>query len=150
MAVAMQGTCEMRQEAAAEPVAGAGPIEGSGRMLLGVFQTLDRAGIPYCVTHGYDDYPRRISSDVDCILSDDLSANQVAELLSQDLAGLIGAELVVQRGRYFVLADGQAGSPPAFLALDLDVDSEVGGLKFYSGREVLEGRRRRGHFWVPA
>ena len=51
--------------ALAEDVGQSGP----GRILLGVFETLDRAGIPYCVLHGYESYPQRIKSDVDCMIS---------------------------------------------------------------------------------
>jgi hypothetical protein len=40
----------------------------AGRMLMAVFEVLDQAGVRYCVLHGYEDFPRQIGSDVDCIV----------------------------------------------------------------------------------
>ena len=57
---------------------------GPGLILLGVFETLERAGIPYCVLHGYDDYPWRIKSDVDCMISADVRPLALTALLQKN------------------------------------------------------------------
>src|SRR5260221_352364 len=75
---------------------------GPSRILLGVFETLDREGIPYCVLHGYESYPEQIRSDVDCMISAAVRPRQLAALLHENRA-FIGAELVRARGDNFVL-----------------------------------------------
>src|SRR5205823_8317044 len=69
------------------------PSAGPSRILLGVFETLDRAGIPYCVLHGYEGYPERIKSDVDGMIAAHVRPDQLAALLHQNRSR-IGAEVV--------------------------------------------------------
>jgi hypothetical protein len=58
---------------------------------------------------------------------------------------------VVRRsGRYFVLAGRDRDGSHAFLTLDITVDSGVGGLTFHQGDDVLDSRRRREGYWIPA
>jgi thymidylate kinase len=114
-----------------------------------VLETLERAGIHYCVLHGYENYPQRIESDVDCIISGELRPRQLVALLHENRSR-IGAEVVRCRGYYIVLASKKADGSPCFLELDLSVDYELGNRQFYTGREVLESRRRYHQFWVPA
>jgi thymidylate kinase len=122
---------------------------GPGRILLGVFETFERAGIEYCVLHGYDSYPQRIKSDVDCMISADVLPGQLVALLHQHRRHL-GAEVIRARDYCLVLAGKNADGSPCFLALDLSVDHELGDRRFHSGREVLASRRRHKQFWVPA
>ncbi len=125
-----------------------------GRALLGAFETLERAGIRYCVLHGYEGYPQKIKSDVDCIISGGLGLRQLVALLRENRARIgaevIGAGTVRWRGYYIVLAGKNEDSSPYFLELDLSLDHELGDLPFYAGSEVLEGRRRHHQFWAPA
>jgi thymidylate kinase len=129
-----------------------GPSDGLGRILLGVFETLERAGIPYCVLHGYETYPQRIKSDVDCMISDELATGQLLALLHQN-GSRIGAEVVHYRnyqGYFIVLAGKNADGSPCFLQLDFRVDYELDDRHFVDGREVLQSRHRHKQFWVPA
>src|ERR1700682_2090269 len=80
---------------------------GPAQLLLGVFETLECAGIPYCVLHGYESYPERIKSDVDCIVSGELSPRQLITLLHENCIR-IGAEVVCWRDYYLVLAGKNA------------------------------------------
>jgi thymidylate kinase len=107
---------------------------------------LDRAGISYCVTHGYEGYPAQIRSDVDGVIAAEVSPGQLAELVHENRAS-IGAELVQAQGYRLVLA-GKFDGSPCFLTLDLDADYEVDGLPFYSGRELLAARHRHRQFWI--
>jgi thymidylate kinase len=120
-----------------------------GRILFGVFEMLDRAGIPYCVLHGYESYPERITSDVDCLISAIVRPDQLAVLFHENRAR-IGADLVYCRDYWFLFVGKNADCSPCFLALDFGVDCELGRLKFYSGAEVIESRYRHRQFWVPA
>jgi thymidylate kinase len=126
-----------------------GESGGPGRVLQSVFETLERAGIRYCVTHGYESYPERIRSDVDCIISADVRPGQLVALLQENRAP-IGAEVVRCRGHNLVLAGKNADGSPFFLHLDISVDYELGDHLFYAGSELLESRRRFNQFWVPA
>src|SRR5436189_1879561 len=107
-----QGTRSMQSIPAADP--GQAPTllaedaGDTGRILLGVFETLERAGLRYCVLHGYENYPQRIKSDVDCVVSDELSPPQLVALLRENRdrlgAEVIGAGAVRRQGYYVVLA----------------------------------------------
>ncbi len=123
----------------------AGPV----RILLGIFETLDRAEIPYCVLHGYETYPQRITSDADCMISAGVHPHRLAALFHAN-RGAIGAELVCCKGYYFVFVGRNSDHTPCFVVLDLSVDYELDGLKFYSGRKIVESRRRHDQFWIPA
>jgi len=122
---------------------------GPGRILSGVFETLNRAGISYCVLHGYENYPQRIKSDVDCVIDPEMTPGRIYALLHRNSAR-IGAEVVRCRGYHIVLAGKNADGSPCFLTLDLSVDCELNDLPFYAGTQVLESRRRHRQFWIPA
>jgi thymidylate kinase len=126
-----------------------GQHDGPGRILLGVFECFDHAGIPYCVLHGYENYPERITSDVDCLIAANITPDQVAALLYKRRQHL-GAEIVRTRGYYFNLAGKNSCGTACFLELDLSVNFELNGRQFYRGDELLAGRRRHQSFWVPA
>jgi thymidylate kinase len=139
-------------QGSAEPSDDLGQPEGPGRILLGVFETLERAGISYCVLHGYESYPQRIKSDVDCMISAKVLPGQLLALFHRNRVR-IGAEVVHYRnyrGHYVVLAGKNADASPCFLHLDLRVDYELDDRHFYAGDEVLQSRRRHDQFWVPA
>jgi len=126
-----------------------GQNSGPGRLLLGVFETLDRARIPYCVLHGYESYPQRIKSDVDCMISAEVHPGQLIALLHEN-STRIGAEVVRSRGYHLLLAGKNVDGSPCFLDLDLSVDYEVDDRPFYAGSEVIGSRRRHQQFWIPA
>ena len=132
------------------PIAGPN-LEGPspGVVLLNVFGMLEGAGVEYCVLHGYENYPDQVGSDVDCLISRNVSRRELLALLHENKAR-IGAEVVRCNGFYIVLAaTGQSGSP-CFLTLDFSHDCELEDLPFYDGAEVLRSRRRHGEFWIPA
>jgi thymidylate kinase len=122
---------------------------GPGLILLGVFETLERAGIPYCVLHGYDAYPWWIKSDVDCMISADVRPFALIALLQKNCAR-IGADVVRARGYELILSGRNVDGSPCFLKLDMSVDYEIDDRLFYAGSEVLESRNRHRQFSVPA
>ncbi len=137
---------ESMQRTVAQP---AEESDVAGRILLSVFELLDRCGIRYCVLHGYEAFPQRVKSDVDCVIDPRVTPGQIFALLHRNKASL-GAEVVRHRGYYFVLACRNSDGSHSFLTLDLAIDCQLDGLPFYSGYEVLDGRRRHHRFWVPA
>jgi thymidylate kinase len=120
-----------------------------GRILSKVFATLDRAGISYCVLHGYEDFPNDIKSDVDCLIDANVSARELLRLLHENRLE-IGANVVHCRGHYIVLASKGSDGSHCFLALDFAVDCDLQGVRYFDGSEILATRRRHGIFWIPA
>lgn len=146
--VAKEHREELRQ---GTPVPGPQPV-GPGLILSRVFEVLERAGVPYCVLHGYEGYPLRVPSDVDCLMPPEVIPRGLAALLHENRAH-IGAE-VVQRldGETCFLAlsgRGPDGSP-CFLPLDVSASYDLNNRTFYAGEEILKSRRRHKMFWVPA
>ncbi len=141
--------CKSGSDSAAS-VRGAGKeIPTQGQILLGVFGVLEEAGIRYCVLHGYQEYPRSIPSDVDCVVDSRTGPRELAALLHRHRAR-IGAEIVQCRGYHIVLAGNNPDGSPCFLTLDFSRDCELDDVRFCSGTEILKSRRRHDAFWVPA
>ena len=145
----MRPTPVPEREESLLPAGCVGQAGSSGQILLRVFETLDRAGVPYCVLHGYEDYPEKIPSDVDCMVSAEVRSEHLAALFHENRAG-IGAEIVRCTSNHIVLAGKNPDNSPCFIDLDSSVDYELQDRHFYSGKEVLAGRKRHGPFWVPA
>jgi thymidylate kinase len=118
---------------------------GIGPVLSGIFETLDGADVPYCVLHGYENYPR-MKSDVDCVISEECGLGPLLELLHRNSAR-IGAEVVRCWDDHVTLASKNANGSPCFVVLDL---SELKDRLFYAASEVLESRRRHNQLWIPA
>jgi hypothetical protein len=95
----------------------AAQLSGPGSILSGVFAALDRAGIEYCVLHGYEGYPDTVPSDVDCMISADVRPEQVAEVLHE-----AGAVVVRCLSGHVILAGENADGSPCFVDLDLCAD----------------------------
>ena len=118
-------------------------------ILLRVFYTLERAGIPYCVLHGYEDFSQGIiASDVDCLIGKGPTARELLALFHRN-RDFIGADIVRSLSFYFVFA-GRTNNGPFFLALDFARNYDVGDLPLYDGEDVLASRRRYSQFYAPA
>jgi thymidylate kinase len=149
----MQQVAEEEQGISSQELLGAAAQPGEcGRILTRVFDVLDRAGVEYCVLHGYEEYPRHIPSDVDCLVPPDVLPRGLVELLHEN-RDRIGAE-VVQRldGEtcYLVLAGAGPEGSPCFLPLDVSGHYDLKNRTFYDGAEILATRRCHQSFWVPA
>ncbi|MFL5330792.1 MAG: MATE family efflux transporter [Gemmataceae bacterium] len=118
-------------------------------ILAAVFATLDKADIPYCLTHGYEEISERITSDVDCVVPADVSPSELATLF-QEHGESIGAQVVRCLSGHIVLAGKNAGGSPNFLDLDVAGGYDLNGRRFYEADELLDGRRRYGQCWIPA
>ena len=128
--------------------------DARGRLLQSLAALLDANSIPYCILHGYEEYPARVASDVDCVLPAGFLPRPLAMLLQANRERLAAA--VVQwiqhesTAHYFVLATDGLGAPWEFLAVDVSSDYRRDGRVFYQSEEILASRRMERGFWVPS
>jgi len=140
--------------ASGHQLCGSGTENPRGKLLRSVFELLDSNCVPYCILHGYQEYPANVVSDVDCIVPAEFLPRPLATLLRAN-EDLLGATLVQwmqheATANYFVLATIDLGAPREFLAVDVSSDFRTDGRVFYGGEEILASRRRDRGFWVPA
>jgi len=125
-----------------------------GRLLQSVVEVFGANGIPYCILHGYKEYPARVVSDVDCIVPAEFLPCQLARLLraNRDRLGAAVVQWIQHEStaHYFVLAADGLGAPWEFLLVDVSSDYRRNGRVFYQGEEILASRRRDRGFWVPS
>ncbi|MDZ4848790.1 MAG: hypothetical protein SGI77_05820 [Pirellulaceae bacterium] len=128
-----------------------------GEMLLPVLNALDLDGIPYCVLHGYRDYPAQVTSDVDCIMPETALENTIGTSnLRTTLTERIGRDMAVVQwlrggAHGIVLRKQFADGTSEFLQLDVSDGCHLNKrILFYSGDEILQSRRRYQLIWVPA
>ena len=50
-------------------------------LLAGIFRALNSSGAPWCIVHGYERFAQEVPTDVDCLISRDLSPQKLAKLL---------------------------------------------------------------------
>ncbi len=121
-----------------------------GEFLLKIFETLDREEIPFCVLHGYEEYPERIPSDVDCIMPGCVLPDALHAALTEQLGSDIEIVQWVRGGAHGIVLRLR-GDELEFLQLDISDGCHLNKrLQFYSGAEILRDRRRANGFWVPA
>jgi len=120
-----------------------------GEILEKVFDAFNREGIRYCVMHGYDDYPHRVGSDVDCIVEKGTSPELLHSVLQRNTSR-IGAVVVRMQGYHFVLAGKNEEGFPIFLTLDIATANNIDGMQFHVGDEVFASRQKHRQFWIPA
>ncbi len=128
--------------------------DARGRLLLSVVELLEAKGIPYCILHGYREYPSRVPSDVDCIMPPKVLPRGLAALLaaSRDRLGAAVVQWIQHEStaHYFVLATDGSGPQWQFLSVDVSSDYRRNGRVFYRGEEILASRRLDRGFSVPS
>ena len=125
--------------------------EWDAPVLSRLFEVLDGAAVPYCVLHGYSQYPFAVRSDVDCAMPLDMLPRRLASLLEarQDQLGARVVQWTRGATEYLLLGRQDEEGLPRFLALDACADYELQGREFYRAHELLDGRIRRDTFWAP-
>jgi thymidylate kinase len=137
-----------------QPSRGPGVESAQGRLLQAILELFDANGVPYCILHGYKDYPARVASDVDCVIPAEFLPRQLATLLraNRDRLGAVVVQWIRYKstGHCFVLAtDGIAGGWE-FLTVDVTSDYRGYGRVFYRGQEILASRSLERGFWIPS
>src|SRR5687768_8418050 len=117
----------------------------SGDLLVRILELLDRAEIPYCLTHGYESYPAHIIGDVDCVMPSHVLPAQLANLLSsrRDGHGATVIQWLQDSAQLVMLHDERAN---AYLQLHVSGDYRLAHRTLYHASEILETRRRHGLF----
>jgi O-antigen/teichoic acid export membrane protein/thymidylate kinase len=117
-----------------------------------VLDVLDENGIGYCVLHGYEQFARHVSSDVDCLVSADALPRRLAQVLraSEERLGAKVVQWFQDAAHFIVLAGRNAAGQRCFLQLHASADYELAHRTLYCGEEVLEGGGRNGVCCVPA
>jgi thymidylate kinase len=122
-------------------------------MLFRVFDVLERAAFPWCVLHGYENWPAEIGNDVDLLMSPRVLPGQLARLL-HDNREHIGADAVLwlNDGAQFIVLSSPAapGQAPCILQLHVSPDYSLAGRTFYKADEILAARVHKDGYWVPA
>jgi thymidylate kinase len=147
------------------PMAAAGAREGSMISLLArspsdqehplrsILQSLERAGVQYCLLGRHDDAPPDGRSDVDLVVPAELLPDRLGEILHTVAARHGGSivQLVDHDSAWsFVLAGRASGSARYFVRLDAWPAPDVRGLRFHRGVELLANRRRHRGVYLPA
>lgn len=141
-------TMEAKEADAAQQPHVSAPAQSRSGAVSALFEALDRAGMRYCVSHGYETYPGHIPSDVDCIIDPAIRERDLIALVRRSAAEH-GFKLVRRTGYHFVLAGRDERGRQALLTFDFSTECEFANLPFYSAAEFLWRRQRNGTFWVP-
>src|SRR5207249_9938444 len=56
-------------------------LDARGELLMRVLGLLERDGMPYCILHGYQTLPQRVSDDIDMLLPREAMPRRFAQLL---------------------------------------------------------------------
>lgn len=127
-----------------------GQDEERRRTLWALFEVLDGAGVPYCLLRGYQGHLAGAGSDVDFVVEASWLPARLAALLDAHRER-IGARVVQwNEANYVVLVADGTDAAPCLLHLDFATDLRRAGRLFFTGVEVLAGRRRYERWWAPA
>jgi thymidylate kinase len=133
------------------PIPAAAPSP-QGRILLRVLAALEREQIPWCLLHGYEQFPEVVKSDVDMLIPASFVPKRLAEVLHAH-QGEIGAKVVQwfdDGAQFIVLAARAEDGSPILLQLHVASRYEMVEKVFFTADEILKTRRRHKEFWVPA
>ena len=136
--------------ATADPMAAA-----RSAVLSAALAGLDRANVPYCVTHNHTDLPGTVGTDVDAVTTATALAGPAPAALTDPAAGTRLVQWFADRACWAVVAGpgpaaGDEAGFPALVQLHLSPAFEPDGVPCYSADEVLAGRGNRGGVWATA
>ena len=118
--------------------------------LSAAFAALDRAGVPYCVTHNHSDLPATVGTDVDAVTTPAALAGPVPRALLNDAAGTTLVQWMADRACWAVVAGPGPGGVPALVQLHFSPAFEPDGVPCYSADEVIAAAYKGGGFWATS
>lgn len=139
------------EEILAMPVSEA-PISARGQILWRVLSVLEWAGIPCCISHGFERFPQLVEGDVDCLIPKQFMPGRVAQVLKAH-RNEIGAHVVqwfADQAHFIVLAGRGDDGRPVLLQLHVSTRYEVADRIIFQADQFLDGKRKYNGFWVPA
>src|SRR4029077_11822955 len=107
---------------------------------LACLESLERAGVPYCLLRRPDGTPRAAGSDIDFVVPPSVLPAQVGTILrgAAEQAGCALVQAVDHDSAWsFVVSPPAPRHAGEFLHLDAWPAPDVAGLRFYSGDELL-------------
>jgi thymidylate kinase len=114
-----------------------------------LFSALEREGIRYCVLHGWEELPEKVSSDLDLVVHpEDFPKLQVvfSELASADYKCIQCRHYAARSYRFdFAWFDGKHLH---VVGVDCISEYRYAGLILRSGEDLLTGRRQHNGFWI--
>ena len=123
------------------------PTTGDFVRLL--FAALERAGVRYCVLHGWEELPEKVSSDLDLVVHpEDFPKLQIvfSELASADYKCIQCRHYAARSYRFdFAWFDGKHLH---VVGVDCISEYRYAGLMLRSGEDLLTGRRQHNGFWI--
>jgi thymidylate kinase len=118
-------------------------------MLTELANNLSESKIRYCVLHGWQSLPQSLSSDLDMVVHHADLRTLERILRNQSEGRLIQLLQHESSCFYFVLAIRQ-DSEIHFILVDVATDYRRDRRVFFTGEELLAGRRQRKNFWVAS
>lgn len=118
-----------------------------GNLLRSVSVALRRANRKLCVLHGYENYPERIDSDLDCVCPEPA---QIPRLLHERGVFAVVQAIEHERNAFYYVLHRDYNGKPVFVALDVSADYRRNGRVFFGSAEFSESRRSFEDFDVPA
>ncbi len=122
-------------------------LDSPSSILSAVFACLDEAGIRYCVLHGYENFDKSITSDIDCFVDPRCPLPKLIHSVEQADIQLVQHIQHESTCHYFVFYSWVS---KVFLKLDVSTDYRRNGTVFYSAEDILSQRRRYKTLWIPA
>lgn len=101
-------------------------------------RALDERGLRLCMLHGAQEYPDRLSSDLDAVCA---APTLVPHVLARHTGLDIVQVLEHEQDAYYYVLHGYCGSGSAFAALDVSADYRRNGRIFFTRAQLLEDRR---------
>lgn len=108
---------------------------------------LRQANHKLCVLHGYEDYPERINSDLDCVCAEPA---RIPRLLHEQGVSAVVQAFEHEGDAFYYVLHRDCDGRPVFVALDVSADYRRDGRVFFGGAEFSKSRRPFGDFDVPA
>jgi thymidylate kinase len=138
-----------RPDVALEPKPTPAPLAAArSATLMAALDGLDRANLPYCVTHGYVGLPDVVGSDVDAVTAPADLAGPVARALINVAPGVTLVQWLDDRACWGVVAGRPVDGVPPLVQLHFSPGFEPDGVQCYPAADVLENRHRHNGVWA--
>lgn len=106
---------------------------------------LDAQGVEYCFIGPAADYPDNITNDLDLVVRPETLKRDIGDLISR-FAASAGMDVVQHvwhqtAAHAFILAPGFSHDCTRLIKLDISTGTVFGGSRFFSGEDIVRGRR---------
>jgi thymidylate kinase len=117
------------------------------QLFCDIWSTLKQAGHNICILHGYEEYPERISSDIDAVSGD---PETIPRILSERGIATVVQAIEHERSAFRYDLYRRCEGEPVYIALDVSSDFRHSGRIFLDGKMFIEASRPYKFFEVPS